>query len=162
MRNDLHEKLGRLTATWSTLDAMLRLALKRLEGLSIKFPKNPDEEDRIEVIFGRLTHGPLVEQLEKAIARKPIAGLKPLIDAIGRDSSGTGLYARRNDAIHALWVKTRDGKSFQQRIGNKKWRKPLRMTGTTIENLIDEIQKTQKEIDRLTKPLLSERDELDE
>jgi hypothetical protein len=150
MPGDLYAKLGELTVAWSALDYVLRVALKRLEGLSMQAPKTPAEKKRIDVIFGRLTHGNLIDDLKKAVAATPVARLDPLIDAIGKCRAGKGLYARRNQIIHALWAKTPDGQEFQQRIGAKDWKTPLQITGPVIEQVIKDIRTTANQINRLT------------
>jgi hypothetical protein len=151
MQKDLYTKLGELTAAWSTLDYVLRLAIKRLEGISMNAPQSPAEKQRIDVIFGGLNHTQLIAELKKALAAKPVAGLDALIDQIGASRSGPGLYARRNTIVHALWAVTSDGKAFQQRIGAKDWRQAMRIKNSDIEVLIGDIRKTMEEIDRLTR-----------
>jgi hypothetical protein len=53
--------------------------------------------------------------------------------------------------FHALWAVTPDGRAFQQRIGAKEWKEPLEIKETDIDELIADITKTMKEIDRLTR-----------
>jgi hypothetical protein len=151
MQKDQYTKLGHLTAAWSTLDYILRLALKRLEGISMNAPKSPAEKDRIDDIFGGLTHGQLITELKKAVAAKPVAGLETLIDHIGASRSGPGLYARRNTIVHAIWAVTPDGKAFQQRIGAKDWRQALQIKNSDIDVLIGDIRKTMGKIHSLTR-----------
>lgn len=139
MDHELLIALAQLNVVWATLDYILRLVLKRIEGLSMLNPQNNTEQDRIEKIFGNLSHGSLIDQINSGLPTSRITVnmhvIQSLINKVGRDRSGTALYARRNTYIHALWAQTSDGQVLRQRIGCTEWRMSIHFSANDIQTL---------------------------
>ena len=143
-RDDLqgkYEFLGRLNASWNTLDYILRLALKRIRGVSI----NSEEADKIF----RQPHGTLIDKLLSEYSGNQ--DVVEEINKVGRSRDGSEFYGQRNKYFHAVWAIDSTGQEVYQRVGGNDWRTSVNFEISEIMNLISDIERTAFKIEQLTK-----------
>lgn len=127
---DIAEGVGRVALAWSAIDHVLRVVLARLEN---RAPATPawrrihgfeDAAPAIDELDKRIrSHGQLMCRLRKAVARHHELGaeVEKALDCIGMDRFGVGLYARRNEVVHAAMAHSPGGQALAARVGAGEW-----------------------------------------
>jgi hypothetical protein len=150
---ECEQQFGRLNMEWGSLDYVMRIACKRLEGVSI-------ESDKGQKIMQCANHGAIVNWLKTAIdGHKHIDDvarrrLKEIVDKIGTERNA-GLYGERNKILHSFLTFSPEGQLVRQRVGTHEWRQPVAVAQEEFSKLYDDIREVWPGLLRLTEPLLN-------
>jgi hypothetical protein len=150
---EFEQQFGRLNMEWGSLDYVMRITCKRLEGVNIG-------SDRGKKIMQCANHGTIISWLNtatnqnKEIDDSTRQRLEDILKDIGTERNA-GLYGRRNAILHSFWTFSPECQLVRQRVGTDEWRQPVAVTQEELSKLCGDIREVWQGLLRLTEPLLN-------